>query len=352
MCKKRTTFFLICLLAYNVLNACRYTVREIGYSVLSATTYVLYYVSAQKKNVPPKVKHYYAEANVKTQSFVYSKSNKNRLTDFIKENKIKLPAYILSNEDRGFIALSQRAISKILQSSLSVFLQNELPKRYAVVLLLEGTDTEKNEKARTILQTACNKIENILPHMPKVVHQPPVLKVISNEGFQKEKILFWSAGVEKAPETPQTIILYGRGRMMGGVLNFEKLQKKSHTMLSIIGADCECGLDRKWMLGHQILLNWQKEISTYLNKDLGFDVENPMVLNEMSRILATENKNPKSPDGVTYTPTTINLDDNLEDEIQQTNTKNDLLKVVLYSLIGLASVLLIAGLVIFLRQRK
>ena len=58
--------------------------------------------------------------------------------------------------------------------------------------------------------------------------------------------------------------------------------------MSMIGADCECGLDRKWMLGKQIPLLWPSVSRQTLATNLGFDVDNPMLLSEMSMILAKE----------------------------------------------------------------
>ena len=345
--KPFVTIFLLC---FSIANACKYTVREIGYSSLSATTYILYYVSTSDKPLV-NIKEYYKQANVKVKAFLYQNNLKNELINYIHQNKISLPAYILASDKRGFIALSKTQVLSVLQSPLALFLQQELSSRYGVVLLLEGENSAQNKISAQIFESICNKLANLLPNMPKVVHKPPIIKIISKKDFEKEKILLWSAGIKQMPKSPKALVLYGKGRMMGEVLHFEDFEKKGYTLLSIIGADCECGLDRKWMLGPQILLDWGEHISTFLNKDLGFDVEHPMVLTEMSRILAMENKNPKAPDGITYAPVSIDLDDRIEDTIDLEAT-TDTVHVILYSLSAFVVGLMIIFLIIIRKIRQ
>ena len=76
---------------------------------------------------------------------------------------------------------------------------------------------------------------------------------------------------------------------MGEAVDAQKvIENRLYKLMSMIGADCECGLDRRWMLGNQIPLLWPSESRQLLANDVGFDVDNPMILAEMSRILAKE----------------------------------------------------------------
>ena len=121
-------------------------------------------------------------------------------------------------------------------------------------------------------------------------------------------------GVEEIPEKPVAFVVYGKGRIMGELINYESIALGDvFKLLSIIGADCECGLDRKWLFGYQVPLNWPKQTRQDLSNTLGFDVDNPMVLTEMSRILAIENRVPQDPDGITYEPIVVNLDEEFDD---------------------------------------
>ena len=222
-------------------------------------------------------------------------------------------------------------------------------------------DDSENLIARKTILNACKRIENIMPNMPKLVDNGPNLSVVSNEKFLEEKTLMWSLGVEEVPIQPMAFIVYGRGRIMGEKIDYNSIKGDNiYKLLSIIGADCECGLDRKWMLGYQVPLPWPKKVTQHLSNILGFDVDNPMVLTEMSRILAIENRVPVDPDGITYEPIVVNLDDEFDDIpeiIHNTQSKENQLEsddisnnIIWYSLIGF--VILIAIGFVFVMKKK
>ncbi len=136
-------------------------------------------------------------------------------------------------------------------------------------------------------QAAIETIISQMGMLPKPIAKPPVLLEIPQDSFSKEKILLWSLGLDVEQLTePYTIVLHGRGRMIGPILKGEEISEKKLTyILSAIGADCECGLDRKWMQSNMIPLVWNSEIQTRTAKILGFDPESPMIKMEMSRII-------------------------------------------------------------------
>ena len=163
-----------------------------------------------------------------------------------------------------------------------------LLEAYAVVVLLEGSDGEANEAARTAIEGAREAIEELMPRMPKPVETPPVLLTIGVEERASEAILLWSLGFDMAlSDSPQAAILMGRGRRLGpplegGLITRTKLQQ----MLALIGQDCECELDRSWMQGPMVPLRWDSDQQQRAYKELAFDPENPLVKAEISRILA------------------------------------------------------------------
>jgi hypothetical protein len=55
-------------------------------------------------------------------------------------------------------------------------------------------------------------------------------------------------------------------------------------LLSLIGADCECGLDVAWTLGTRLPVTWDETRHAQVAKDLGFDPESPLVKIEVGRI--------------------------------------------------------------------
>ena len=102
---------------------------------------------------------------------------------------------------------------------------------------------------------------------------------------------------DNANETSVAII-YGRGRIMGPVLQGEQItERKLFNLLTVVGADCECGLDNSWILGRMIPLHWESSVQAELTQLFGFDVESPLVKAEMSQILSLKEvfKNPLNP---------------------------------------------------------
>ena len=55
--------------------------------------------------------------------------------------------------------------------------------------------------------------------------------------------------------------------------------------IGLVGESCECELDRDWMQGKMIPLEWGTALQGEAAKTLGFDPENPRVKMEISQIL-------------------------------------------------------------------
>jgi len=60
----------------------------------------------------------------------------------------------------------------------------------------------------------------------------------------------------------------------------------------VVGADCECGIDKNWILGTMLPIRWNKKWQDRLVKNLGFDPENPLIKMEINRIMRTGYYNP------------------------------------------------------------
>ena len=62
--------------------------------------------------------------------------------------------------------------------------------------------------------------------------------------------------------------------------------RRVFNLLTVVCADCECGLDNSWLLGRMIPLRWEGSVQAEVIQMLEFDVENPWVKAEMSQILS------------------------------------------------------------------
>lgn len=364
MTKKQLFFGILFIFYVSSAEACRYTIREIGFSTLSKVTYVIYKIDQNSSQFTQQQVHAFSESNIKTYGFNLSEHSSHPIVKYVQENNLSLPAYVLMDPDDRMIRLSTNGAfnsltDEILNSPIQKQLMAELPTIYATVLLIEGSILYENQMAKEQIIKNCEQLVNVMPNMPKQVEKGPNFKVISSENFDAEKVLLWSLGIDKIPEHPIVFVLYGKGRIMGESIGFQGIKGGDvFKHLSIIGADCECGLDRKWMLGYQVPLNWPNTLRQGLSDRLGFDVDNPMVLAEMSRILAIENKSPKNPDGVSFEPIVIDLDEEFDDipTIEHKNiTKEDGIdsgEMMLYTFLILFGVLGIGAFLILKKKNN
>ena len=155
---------------------------------------------------------------------------------------------------------------------------------YGAILFIESEDEQANDKARATTEEAVKKTKDYMTQIPKPVNEPPEVFAIPNDG--SEGILLWSLGIEDR-RTPHVAVLFGRGRRIGEVLSGGDITPENlFEILSVVGLDCECGLDRSWMQGTCVPLRWDEETQEKTARALDFDPENPMVKMEISQILS------------------------------------------------------------------
>ncbi len=340
-------------------DACRFTVREIGFSVLSQNIYTVAVIDEGANAEDVFWQEYHEknrDCNLRLEVLNPCFDVEHPIVKKAKQKGVQFPAIVLTAPDGRLYLFKERAISEvyqeILESTLGLSLSHLFPEVFAVIVWLEGEDAEKNQTAENKLKQACKDIESIMPNMPKMVKKGPVSISVSREDFQRERLLFWSLGIHSIPPEPLAFVIYGRGRIIGEVLNYQQiLDGELYSYMSMIGADCECGLDKKWMLGHQIPLFWGQKSRTYLTKLLGFDVDNPLILAEMSRILAKESLSDQS-GSIAFAPESIDLEEVFgnSETVSETKTEEPAEsrsgKVLIYTFIFLIAIVLITGLLI------
>ena len=356
---------LLVFFSFFKVDACRFTVREIGFSILSQDIYTLAVID---KNANPNDnlwKEFHAknrDCNLRLEILNPVIDVEHPVVKNAKQKGMKFPAIVLVAPNSRMFLFEGNDISKIyseiLESGLGKNLRTVFPDVFAAVLWVEGEYIEKNKIAKNKVQFECDAIENIMPGMPKIVKNGPLNIAVSKNDFQNEKLLLWSLGIDSIPKEPVAFVLYGRGRIIGEALSYQQiLEGGLYKYMSMIGADCECGLDKKWMLGNQIPMLWDKDSRQYLAKLVGFDVDNPMILAEMSRILAKESLEDAT-GSVAFAPETIDLDEVFgnteavkkvpEEKVAESKTE----KSLVYTFISILVVLFgVAGILLF-KKRK
>jgi hypothetical protein len=207
----------------------------------------------------------------------------------------------IEKPDESFQETLQSAIHRIVSSPKRDEIVKQVTTSCGAILLIEGTDAEGNRKARKAASAAIEKIGLLMETVPETIARPPGLIVIDRESFSRERILLWSLGlgVEEVGE-PRAAVVYGRVRWVGPLMKGEEITEGNLTgILSVVGADCECGFDTSWTQGTMLPVRWGKEIRARVAKTLGFDPENPVVKMEVSGILKKEYSGPGVPFGYT-----------------------------------------------------
>jgi hypothetical protein len=158
---------------------------------------------------------------------------------------------------------------------------------FGAILLLDGTDTAANEKARATIEESIEQTRAQMRTLPKSIARPPELVRLDTASLARESTLLWSLSLKPQPTVhPRALVLYGRMRWIGPVMNGEEITTRNLVgLLSMIGADCECGLDLQWTLGTRLPVRWSDRTHALAVKGLGFDPENPVVKTEIAAIL-------------------------------------------------------------------
>jgi len=381
-------YLLNCFL-FSAAFGCKYTVQEIGFSDIGAQPYRLY-VYAQNDTPTELVSLFeklsyaiFLDANVDVEIINVNKQQNHPAIPYLSSQKINsFPAAILVSLENRCIVLpfstkelsDKQAVWRVLENVVSSPIREKILKHiiesYGVVLLIEGKDLSKNKMAKKEAAQAIKRISGVIQLMPKPMNESVQLFTITRKAISEEKIFLWSIGLEKYDnDEPIVTVFYGRGRRMGPLITGEQITAETiFNLLTIIGADCECVLDRYWLLGTMIPLRWETTKQAELAKQLGFDVENPMVKSEMSQIISlptAQNEkaiNPLETGLLQYSEQAIKIKDNSSaprlsfSQIQEVSSSDSIsvLKIALFVIAGLVVIVLTAVGFILLKvhQRK
>ena len=275
MIKKITYLFITLFLGMATHSiACRYTVCEIGYSDFGTDNYKLILfndsdVSANSVSVFTKTTYAaLLDANIETSVInVLTELGTEELKHYKSFKKGEQPLAILvspegdalpfnlKKEEAQFTESVWELLEEVTSSLIRIQIINSIVQSYAVVLFVEGENTDENKKALKEINISVEEITSIQEKMPKPFENPAEIITLKKDEIKNERVLLWSLGwKDEYNGKPVAAILYGRGRLMGQVLTGDLLQKKYlNNLLTLVGADCECGLDRSWILGRMML---------------------------------------------------------------------------------------------------
>jgi hypothetical protein len=379
---------------------CRYNVRQTGFVDLGIERYDFYgYV---KNDTPADVvlcfeqvlKEKFADSNIRTEIINIDQQKEPPLLPSqegagaiknLESLQIKsFPAGILVSPDGQTLAFSLTEPSRAFKDTLEAAVGSILfsPKReeivqqaieaYSVVLLIEAADAAENQKAKAIAYTAIKSIEAQMDTLPKPTStpeadlsnassvRPPVLVVVDYKSLAQEKVLLWSLGLNAQEIAgPHIAVIYGKARWIGPMFNGEKITEDNLTrVLYIIGEDCECGLDQRWVQGTMLPVKWERKLQEKVAANLGFDPESPMIKMEIGSIVSRGmggSSYPGVPFG--YHPRPVGAQPvgaRSKPEADNTSDRDiySPLSAMAFVTIGLMVVVVIIGIVVLLRPKK
>jgi hypothetical protein len=376
-------------------SACRFNVREVGFVDLQIEPYYLFgYVNDETNEEIVSKFEQVASADLENSNILLEIINIDQQKDhpatkFLDLQKVKsLPAGVLvspdgqsyplslTERDRSFEEMLRSAIEDILTSPKREEILRKTIENYAVVLLIEGTDAQENQRAKEAASKVIELIRSQMDMMPKAISRPPVFVVMDSKSLINEKILLWSLALDgEEVNEPRAAVIYGRGRWIGPMfIGKEITEDNLANVLFIIGQDCECGLDHRWLQGTMLPARWTDEMQAQVAENLGFDPESPMIKMEMSMIVrrssysypdmplgyqefAIEPNNAMEevqnlPNDVEYT---IMTDHNPDDPVSEPNPpfeQNPPFRKMIFLLVGLCFLVLASGVVILVRAKQ
>jgi hypothetical protein len=200
-------------------------------------------------------------------------------------------------------------LAGLLTSPLRNNLLRTAAEAFGAILLIEGQDEAATAAAREQINQAIRQIQDYMSNLPKAVSRAPVLIELANSALEREKVLLWSMDLEPAPTAiPRAAVFYGQGRWIGPLMNGPEISEENLLMLfSIIGADCECGMDLAWTRGTPLPARWTDELHELAAGSLGFDPASPMFQIEASRILGRYARRLNLNPALAYTEESVEL---------------------------------------------
>lgn len=158
-------------------------------------------------------------------------------------------------------------------------------ERFAVLLLIEGTNQKANAKAKEMATLVAAQIDKVLPRLEKPTAQGPELIVLPVADRGKLDLLRWSIGEQEAAE-PRLVVVYGQLRRTRHVFAGEAWELPDlFTVLVTLGQSCECDLDRRQYFGAVFPHVWPAESQNRIAELLKFDPANASVRSEIEAIL-------------------------------------------------------------------
>ena len=311
MVRTSIIFLLVLLSSWQVtaIHACRYTVRDVAFVDLGDAPYRLFVFAdlADEETageLQAAVDHIAEEVLIDANcviEFVDTSPETDHPALKYATEVTQFPALVAVGPEQQPLIIEEGLANKaapaakelsqlcrdFIDSPVRKEMFSQLLSVHSVILMVEGADQGANQKTRDLIAQTIPQVEQSLEFLPKPIREPPHVIHLTAEAAANEKVLLWALGMDpESTEATQVALLFGRGRKLGPVLRFpDDPRRRFVQSLAVVGQDCECGLDRRWMQGAMVPHRWTAADEKEAIGQLGFDPGNPLVKAEIDRIL-------------------------------------------------------------------
>jgi len=292
----------LCVLASASVQSCPYSIRQSGFVVLKKQPYHVYCFVNDK--TPGKdelstavndARYVLRDTNVEAEVVnVDRQLDHDAMIHYYQLAPDKLPVLALVSPKEevtrlGGAALSPDNVEAVLEGVVSSPKRDEMMehivKQWCVVLLVKGADAADNHRALTEAKASVKDIKGKPAEMVLSIDDPPHLLVVDAKDPQ-ERIFLWSLGLTgDDPPKAKAVVLFGRGRQVGPVLEGSNLNRTSLSNIFFkIGSNCSCTSDPIWISGRFVPLRWDDLCRREVRRLAGFDPDSMRVRSEMARV--------------------------------------------------------------------
>ncbi len=287
--------------------ACPYAIRDAGFIVREPNPYRLLVVV--RKDTPGKKQLaawlaeaadlYLRDSNIEASVLDLDDpgdTERRRMASLVVEAAPKeFPAAVLLSPrervmvlpDPGLQAPSQETVSalvrKVALSPARDDLAQHLVPHWCAVVLAPGKNASETSALAETIKAAARTVTGAATEMGQRISKTPYLLVLP-QGLTGEEVLAWSLGLDEGDTSrPRAAVVFGMARRLGPVLPADKLTSTLLVNLfRFLGKNCTCTSDPRWILGPAAPLLWGKSLQEQVRDRLGFDANNPAVLNTLA----------------------------------------------------------------------
>ena len=196
-----TVYLSVIFLASTCL-ACQYNVRDIGFVDLKHSVHKLYVFLSEdelvsRSELQKLLNEEFNETNVYTELVSHG----------TKVHKVQTPsvfpaAVLVSPQGKQLtLPLNQKGKAlkenladlsrQLIHSSIRSNIIKQASENFAVVLLIESSDTQLNKSAALTIESSLLHIKNQMAFMPKKIKSPPGMIIMEAQDVAQQKILLW-----------------------------------------------------------------------------------------------------------------------------------------------------------------